>query len=159
MTAMASKPPGRLGRFFGYGLEDIKDRRRSFFWTVLFVGFFPAILFWMVLRRLFAILASLFGQSWRDFQASRRDLPRVTHSLSTWARPSAPIDVSTQVRNQAFFVVGWLILTVLSAALAVFRPDTIGGPLVLGLFSFACLTRVVAHVVTWRWLTLKGGSP
>lgn len=142
----------RPGRLLGYGLKG-PDRQRSFFWTVIFVGLFPAIWFGYLLHAIARRFTALTTGSWRAFREVRpRALRRMPHSLAAWARPAARSDAAAR-NQQLIWAGGWLLLTGMSATLLVFvRPVAPGEGLALTLFAVACVTRVIVHVVTWRWM-------
>lgn len=149
----------RPARLFGYGLKG-EDRRRSFFWLVIFVGLFPAIWFGYLLRAIARLLitnARRMVHAWPEVQPRRlRGTPR---SLRQWARPARAPDVSAQ-HQQIVLAGGWLFLAVAAAVLPFLAPAVgPGGAVALTVFAVACGTRVVAHVVTWRWLRVSSSLP
>lgn len=141
----------------GYGIQDESRRRRSFFWTVFFVAFFPAIVLWYMLRYFAAFLATRAVGAWRDFHYYRPTLPRVAHSVRSWVPPADTTDIVAQTKKQALFAGAWLILAAASTYLAITANRLVAWP-VMVVFALACVSRVAVHVATYRWMIVSSAQ-
>lgn len=150
----------RPGRVLGYGLKG-PERRMSFFWTVIFVGLFPAIWFGYLLVAIARLVAGGVMSAWRGLHAIKT-LPFGSHpvlgvpqSPTKWTRPASPVDAAAR-HQQIILASGWFVLVVTTAIILVtVRSAAPGADVALALFAVACGTRVVAHVLTYRWMRVS----